>query len=402
MKIEGKNEGQTWQWKDTCVDLIGKSMATLSDTDPLRIIQMMMHFNMDCEMDPELISTVVTKARKIGLDEVKYEIDFNDMLHLVATGVVDTPKYRNVAIDEAQDMGPAQQEVVIRLMQANGRMYCTGDRFQSIYGFVGADVQGMDTFNDRLSGMGGIIKKPLSICYRCPTEVIRYAQHFVPSIQAAPGAAMGAVNLIPSADKVYENGWNGTPDYWVCRTTSPLIEWCLDLIRQEIPAAIIGKDASKPIKRIMQALEQMEDFEFDDLPAYLQLYIERTTELYKEQRRSEMAIMSMLDYAGSLLFVYDKGVTTRNLTSMKGLQLYLDSLFKEDPERGRVSLCTGHKSKGLQGKNIYVLRPDLLPHPRAIMPWEQVQERNLLYIIITRAQEELNFIGAMPECLEDL
>lgn len=401
MGIAGKNDGQTWQWKDTCVDLIGKSMATLSDTEPMQIIQMMMHFNMDCEMDPELISTVVTKARKIGLDEVKYEIDFNDMLHLVATGVIDTPKYNNVAIDEAQDMGPAQQEVVLRLMEKGGRMLAVGDENQAIYGFIGSDIQGIKTFDRRLSLLGGVIRKPLEICYRCPTEVLRYAQYFVPGIKAAPGAAVGSVDVIPNLDNIYENGW-GKSDYWVCRTTAPLIEQCLDFIRRDMPAAIIGKDASKPIKKIMQALEQMEDFDFCDFSEYLDLYIEKTTELYKKQSRPEMAIMSMLDYSSSLRFVYEKGVIGHGINTMKGLSLYLDSLFKEDPEVGRISLCTAHKSKGLQGKNIYVLRSDLLPHPRAIMPWEQVQENNLLYIICTRSQQTLNFIGSMPECLEGL
>ena len=86
-----------------------------------------------------------------------------------------------------------------------------------------------------------------------------------------------------------------------------------------------------------------------------------------------------------------------NVRSVKGLKNYADSIFKKDPVIGQVSLCTIHRSKGLQSERVFVLRPDLLPHPRAKLEWEQDQERNLEYIAYTRSKRELYFIGSMPK-----
>jgi superfamily I DNA/RNA helicase len=51
-----------------------------------------------------------------------------------------------------------------------------------------------------------------------------------------------------------------------------------------------------------------------------------------------------------------------------------------------------HRAKGLEAKNVFILKPELLPHPMAKQPWQQEQERNIKYVAFTRALESLQFI----------
>jgi DNA helicase-2/ATP-dependent DNA helicase PcrA len=53
---------------------------------------------------------------------------------------------------------------------------------------------------------------------------------------------------------------------------------------------------------------------------------------------------------------------------------------------------TIHKSKGLENNTIFILHPELLPHPAATQEWQMQQESNLKYVAITRAIENLIWV----------
>ena len=63
--------------------------------------------------------------------------------------------------------------------------------------------------------------------------------------------------------------------------------------------------------------------------------------------------------------------------------------------RGPI-FSTVHKAKGLEAKDVYLLRPDLLPSPWATDEKSIQQENNLLYVAITRAQNTFTY-GVKPE-----
>ena len=46
---------------------------------------------------------------------------------------------------------------------------------------------------------------------------------------------------------------------------------------------------------------------------------------------------------------------------------------------------------------MFLLHPDLMPHPRASTDEELEQERNLKYVALTRAKEELVFLSGEDE-----
>jgi DNA helicase II / ATP-dependent DNA helicase PcrA len=56
---------------------------------------------------------------------------------------------------------------------------------------------------------------------------------------------------------------------------------------------------------------------------------------------------------------------------------------------GRVTLATIHKAKGLEANRVWFLCPSLCPSKWARQDWQKAQERNLIYVAITRAKSEL-------------
>lgn len=56
-------------------------------------------------------------------------------------------------------------------------------------------------------------------------------------------------------------------------------------------------------------------------------------------------------------------------------------------------LSTIHKAKGLEAERVFILKPDLMPHPKAKRGWEIDQENNLRYVAITRSKRELYLVN---------
>jgi superfamily I DNA/RNA helicase len=71
--------------------------------------------------------------------------------------------------------------------------------------------------------------------------------------------------------------------------------------------------------------------------------------------------------------------------------LELDSMFKSIDDSTAITLCTIHKSKGLEANIVYILNEFLIPSKFASHPLEQ--ERNLKYVARTRAKEELYYLN---------
>ena len=55
-------------------------------------------------------------------------------------------------------------------------------------------------------------------------------------------------------------------------------------------------------------------------------------------------------------------------------------------------LSTIHKAKGLEWDRVFLWRWDLLPSPWARFEWQKEQERNAMYVAVTRARRELYFV----------
>ncbi len=73
-------------------------------------------------------------------------------------------------------------------------MFAVGDKFQSVYGFRGADFQAMDNVRSTFK----CESLPLSVTYRCAKNIVKLAQSFVSTIQPADTAPDGKVETLNS------------------------------------------------------------------------------------------------------------------------------------------------------------------------------------------------------------
>lgn len=93
-------------------------------------------------------------------EEVKNRLrlfDFDDMILLAEQALGEDPallrKYRGyfdyIQVDEAQDTSPAQFDVIYKLVNKEENLFLVADDDQSIYGFRGADPEGLFAFQRR-------------------------------------------------------------------------------------------------------------------------------------------------------------------------------------------------------------------------------------------------------------
>ena len=144
--------------------------------------------------------------------------DFTDMVFLPNHLNLQTQKYDIVFIDECQDLNACQRELMKKAIKPDtGRFIAVGDPAQAIYGFAGADS---DSFQ-KLIDIPNTITLPLSVCYRCGSDIIDYAKKLMPQIEASPNAKKGLIDNNSS----YKNIVKG--DMVICRNTMPLVALCM-------------------------------------------------------------------------------------------------------------------------------------------------------------------------------
>jgi DNA helicase-2/ATP-dependent DNA helicase PcrA len=317
-------------------------------------------------------------AFQIGMEQEHF-FDYDDQIFMPLKLGLKIPTFDYVFIDELQDLSPVQIELVIQA-GAGGRIIGVGDKHQAIYGFRGADVRAMQTFQSRLDAK----ELPLSICYRCPTKVIEEAKKIVPGIEAAPDAPEGLVSTIKATD--YE-AMMVPGDWTICRITAPLVTWCMRLIRKGKKATIKGKDIGESVIGLIEDVNLYKQTNFlDKMSAY------HADEIDKLSRRdnNDDLIEALNERVETLKALYDGIDASIKLPSAFDLKQKVNEIFTDDVQG--IVFCTAHKSKGLETKRVFIIHPELMPHPRSKLPHQIEQEMNLKYVSITRSMEQLYWV----------
>lgn len=137
----------------------------------------------------DLVPRVLERCKDIARDG---SIDFADMIWAPVCLGLPVYKYDLLLCDELQDFNPCQQQLAIR---AGRRIIGCGDRFQSIYGFAGADCNSIPNM-ERLLGATdrGCVTLPLTVTRRCGKSIVREAQKIVPDFTAFDTNAEGSVS----------------------------------------------------------------------------------------------------------------------------------------------------------------------------------------------------------------
>lgn len=103
-------------------------------------------------------------------------LDFDDLLAAWVAALLDDPefgraqrwRFREVLVDEFQDVNPGQLAVVEALLDDETRLTVVGDPDQAIYGWNGAEDALLRELPDRLDGVDTV---ELGTSYRCPRPI---------------------------------------------------------------------------------------------------------------------------------------------------------------------------------------------------------------------------------------
>ncbi|NJM00643.1 MAG: ATP-dependent helicase, partial [Synechococcaceae cyanobacterium SM2_3_2] len=300
-------------------------------------------------------------------------------------------------VDEAQDLSRAQLDLVLKLPSDTGRMVFVGDPQQAIFGFAGSDDQSWTRIQEAIYPT----HFPLSITYRCPQSHVRLAKNLVPQIEAKDDAPKGEIHVIPPQDikKTTQPG-----DLILCRFTAPLVGLCLKLvIHHGIPAKVRGRDIGSLLTALVKEVSTQFPRSFiSDLEEYVGIQTERY-----EQEGRDAAIESLNDRANALKACFD--VFGRTHTSIPDFCQQIETLFDDEaPLSQHVILATIHRAKGDEADRVFLLKSDAMPATfLAEKEWQIQQERNLLYVALTRSKGSLYLVpipqkaSQMEQLLED-
>lgn len=341
------------------------------------------------------IEDVVYKYTPIVLDKCKDNIgtiDFDDMVWLPKELGLNGTRYDTMLIDEAQDTNLSQQWIALN--SAN-RLVVIGDKHQAIYGFRGSDHLSMSRIETALQqNYRGVIRLPLTVTRRCPKSHVGLAQTIVPHIKALEGALEGIIAYRSSGESfdLLQPG-----DLVLCRVNADLIGVAYRLLRKGVKAIVRGKDIGKGIDALIDKSIKRGSLESSDkVDKLLGVAGELTNEdiskfLAIPKDRGAMQAAAAQDKMDCLIQLAENSST---ISELRGVIARLFADFTADGKpNDAVVLGTVHRTKGLEAERVFILRPDLIPHPMARQKWQAEQERNLAYVAVTRSKQELTFVG---------
>lgn len=316
--------------------------------------------------DEELENQQIHLIDETLIDSIRlaYEgqIDFDDQIYMPTLFGGTFPKFPLVMVDEAQDLSALNHAMLAKLV--TGRLIAVGDPYQSIYAFRGAVSSGMRALQER----HGMVEMGLSTSFRCPRSIVRRAQSRAPHMNWPEWAEEGSIHEPKQWSSV------NIPDgsAIICRNNAPLFRLGFALIRSGRGVSIVGADIGPGLVKVLKKLgpETMTQHEvFNAIDKW-----------EAERGRKAKSKEQVADRADCLRVFAEYGEKLGSAIA------YAKHLFES---QGAIQLLSGHKSKGLEWNIVYHLDPHRIPSPWATTAEDLEQERNIEYVITTRAKKEL-------------
>jgi DNA helicase-2/ATP-dependent DNA helicase PcrA len=364
-------------------DIVSLCKQTLVDwNDEQSMDDMLAHYGIELNGDRSTVLGHVATVMELSVDPTKdKEIDFDDMIWLPVRHNLPVEKFDLLIVDECQDLNRARQELALMFGR---RLMLIGDENQAIYGFAGADSDSMFRMETHLSAEpNGCTVLPLTETRRCGKAIVAKAVEYVPGFKAHETCPAGEVLTIKG--EIFHKE-AGPGDLVLCRTNAPLVQQAFRWIKERVPCYIRGRDIGS---RLTTIVKKSKAETVTDLFPFVEQW--RETHVAKELAKknpSDIVLQSIHDTCDCVMMF------ATNCKSISEVLSSIESMFSDDAKANSRQLSSIHKAKGLEADRVWILRPDLLPGPWAKLPWEVQQERNLIYVAITRAINTLCFVPA--------
>ena len=414
LRSAGVRDKDDWREVSNLVKrLVGIVKGSLvKDDDEETLVKLADHHELDTNGVFRAAVPYVWSFVKYTGAQIRGEIGFDDMPWLPVRLGLDLGTWDVVFVDEAQDTNPVQAAMVNQMVGKGARVIVLGDSKQAIYGFRGADVRAMGNLRDMLATTREVKELGLTYTRRCGKKIVEIAQTVVPYIKALDSAGEGSVRymaedrgedgklitrdekaLFKSATEEVGNG-----DMVLCRMNAPLISFAYGVLKRGMKCVIKGREIGNGLVAVVK------DRLTGDTPSE---FTESLQGWYKEEEEKLMrlgekgvnklaALGDKADCLWALVETIEGGKWIGGVeggTDSFKLKMVdrINGLFSDEAGSG-VTCGTVHKMKGLEADKVWVLKPEVIPHPRA-KGWQLGQEWNILYVAVTRAKRELVVVG---------
>lgn len=173
----------------------------------------------------------------------------------------------------------------------------------------------------------------------------------------------------------------------LCRTNAPLVKCAFDLIKLKFSVKIIGRDIAQSLKdTIGDIIETRRSVTLEEFLELADRWVADMRQKYSRDDKAAAKLADIEDRHGCLVAL-GENVKTLNELFKKIDECFVDADAIDDPNT--IVLCSGHRSKGLEFPRVIIIRPDLMPHPKATNAEDLAQEHHLEYVILTRAEKEM-------------
>lgn len=318
----------------------------------------------------QMTKDVVNKSK----DDTK-TISFDDMCWLPCVYELQARPVDFIAVDELQDTCRSQKELVKKLIGPSTAFMGVGDRKQAIYSWRGANATAIQDIIDDLQAD----ELPLDITYRNPKSVVDLVNQTFPEIpfRCYEKAEDGIVrDATPNQFRQEVS----PDDMILCRCNAPLVAPCFSLIRNGIKATILGRDIGKGLTTLIQ---RMNANDVRELCVKLEDYKSQEVERLLASNKDSLA-QAVIDKVDTIEALSD------NAKTVWEIQERINTIFSDD--KAAVTFSSVHKAKGLEADRVFILEPNLMPHPMARQAWQKQEETNVKYVAYTRPRKELIFV----------
>lgn len=268
-------------------------------------------------------------------------ISFDDMIWLPYVFDLSWRQFRVAIVDEVQDLNAVQLHLALG---SADRIIAAGDPWQAIYAFRGAASDSFDRLRTALTP----VELPLSVCYRCSRVVVEAVQRrFKLGIEPAPGAIEGSIKTMHLTRAEVR-----PTDVFLSRSNRGL-------------GFIAGRLAKRSIPFTLSNLGFIET----ELNKLKQKTVEDAVQKLKMAK-----LRPATEFVFGLLEASDPGESIDDFVRRMRRALA--------PREGVPLLTTVHRFKGREAPRVFVLCSSFGPS-------SEIEERNLMYVAMTRAREDL-------------
>lgn len=303
-------------------------------------------------------------------------IDFDDMNYIPIIESFDFDQYDIGVMDECQDFSPMDALFLERCIVDGGKAVFVGDTRQSIMGFAGADTSMMEKLRNKFS----CEVFPISYTFRCPHSVVNAVRNL--GVHDTIKAWSGAKDGVFDDNATYDPMDYAAGTMILSRRNATLIPFALKAYKIGRRVSVLGEHIEGKLMNIMRNRDEKT---IDNLRVSILDEQARKVAKLMEGNPSASAIELLND-------VYDTLVNIINeCTQVDQVSKMIKDIFT--PKSDSLIYSSMHRSKGREADRVVILDANRMTLDLSKLNEEEIQqEKNLVYVAMTRAKHKLELV----------